>query len=380
MKRIIAFLLAFILIFALAACKKDNTSSDYSDTEGLANSEFVKPENYATVLLVTINPQFKLYLDETGIVLAVEPVNDDAKTIIKEIAFEKENFETVVKNIVTVANENDFVKADATVNFEITEIANSVIEKTDIINKATAALNQVATELKISISVATNDTDATSSTETVSKEQTDNSTSKVTTTKPTESHTHKMSNATCTEPMKCSCGATEGKALGHKYSYSHGICERCEAKDPDFVLYTSVMKKPGFWTCRYVINTDIGENLIDATLIFKAPTSEEYADYEDNMLFMGGSRLAEEGEVYDPSEAIEYNGKIYLGAYGNGGDRLGTVKEEGNMVYLTDADGNKLELLKTAENKLKVVSESNNYSDLRTIPTGTIITFSTTLE
>ena len=28
-------------------------------------------------------------------------------------------------------------------------------------------------------------------------------------------HTHSYSDATCTEPAKCSCGATKGSALGH---------------------------------------------------------------------------------------------------------------------------------------------------------------------
>jgi len=34
----------------------------------------------------------------------------------------------------------------------------------------------------------------------------------------TNSHTHSYSNATCTAPAKCSCGATKGSALGHKFS------------------------------------------------------------------------------------------------------------------------------------------------------------------
>lgn len=33
----------------------------------------------------------------------------------------------------------------------------------------------------------------------------------------TPTHTHSFSNATCTEPKKCSCGATDGQALGHKW-------------------------------------------------------------------------------------------------------------------------------------------------------------------
>ena len=30
-------------------------------------------------------------------------------------------------------------------------------------------------------------------------------------------HTHNFAAATCTLPKKCSCGATQGSALGHKY-------------------------------------------------------------------------------------------------------------------------------------------------------------------
>lgn len=50
-----------------------------------------------------------------------------------------------------------------------------------------------------------------------------------TTTQPT--HTHNYSNATCTTPKKCSCGATSGNALGHKYSSATctapAKCSRC---------------------------------------------------------------------------------------------------------------------------------------------------------
>lgn len=58
-----------------------------------------------------------------------------------------------------------------------------------------------------------------------SKESTESS-------KPTETnkptHTHSYSAATCTEPAKCFCGATAGKALGHKWnSPSCGQLKEC---------------------------------------------------------------------------------------------------------------------------------------------------------
>ena len=72
-------------------------------------------------------------------------------------------------------------------------------------------------------------------------------------------HSHNYSNATCTEPGKCSCGATSGTALGHAWkdatctsaqsctrcgetgngalghAYSNGTCSRCGVSDPNYV-------------------------------------------------------------------------------------------------------------------------------------------------
>ena len=55
--------------------------------------------------------------------------------------------------------------------------------------------------------------------------------SKPTSTTNQPTHTHSYSNATCTSPKKCSCGATAGTALGHQFSSatctSPQICSRC---------------------------------------------------------------------------------------------------------------------------------------------------------
>ncbi len=42
-------------------------------------------------------------------------------------------------------------------------------------------------------------------------------TSKPSQNEPPSMHTHNFSSATCTEPKKCSCGVTDGQALGHKW-------------------------------------------------------------------------------------------------------------------------------------------------------------------
>lgn len=85
---------------------------------------------------------------------------------------------------------------------------------------------------------------------------------------PTHTHTHSFSNATCTEPKKCICGATDGVALGHKWNeanckapktckvckvidggaqshtFVQGVCSTCGAKDANYIpLKNSVFYK-----------------------------------------------------------------------------------------------------------------------------------------
>ena len=52
-------------------------------------------------------------------------------------------------------------------------------------------------------------------------------------------HVHAYSDPTCTEPGKCSCGLTQGDALGHEFV--KGVCTRCEAVDPDYVPHVNTL-------------------------------------------------------------------------------------------------------------------------------------------
>ena len=85
-----------------------------------------------------------------------------------------------------------------------------------------------------------NDTTSTETPSSTTSTPTENSKSTPTnTSKPI--HTHNYSDATCTAPKKCSCGATEGYALGHKWSnavcMTQRICERCKITDKTIVSH-----------------------------------------------------------------------------------------------------------------------------------------------
>lgn len=247
MKKIIVLLLVVVFVFTLSACNNKNTVSVADTSTSTSIEMFVKPDNYASVLFVSINPQFKLYLDENNNVLAIEPVNDDAKSFSKSIDFENKTVEAVVGNIVEKANEKGFIKENVTVDFEITEQKDG-IDNSYILTKVVSAVNQKATELKIEIKTEIKESDKSQITETNSENtqnaenskpttssKTEESTSKPSTTskpggsKPT--HTHTFSAATCTQPKTCSCGEKKGNALGHKWieatCKSPKTCQNC---------------------------------------------------------------------------------------------------------------------------------------------------------
>ncbi len=155
MKKPLCILLSLMLcVTFFAGCGK-NPVDDTSSPDTLSQDEFTKPENYASIVLVTINPQFRLYLDANGVVLAVEPVNADAKSIENKITFENKKVEEVVNNLIVAANDGGFVKTDAKIDIKITEVTDEKVDTTVILNKITASTNDKLTELEIKAVVTT---------------------------------------------------------------------------------------------------------------------------------------------------------------------------------------------------------------------------------
>lgn len=386
MKKIISVLLVLCLAFALVACGKSNEPAPNGDSP----EAFVKPENYSSVLLVTINPQFRLYLDENGTVLAVEAVNDDAKAIKDDISFENENFETVVKNIVAAANEKGFVKEDATVSLEIVESKETNEVKTDILSKAENEVKTVADELKIEIKVSVTEVEPENKPDSTDNEENKNENNDTPETEPDENkepskpagnqgsssskpdnsqqtskpvHTHSFSAATCTEPKKCSCGAVEGKALGH--DYKDGVCTRCNAKDPNYV--TPIADKKGEWKFKS----------LDGGTFYSGSIYKSSGAYGIRVA-LGESLSSLPPEMQESQNVLEdcetYNGVTYFLGRGSGED-LKSVAEEGNTVTVTDTAGNKLVLTRTGENTMKCVSVSEKFTDMANITVGLVFTF-----
>ncbi len=355
MKKLLALVLALSFVFIFVACGEEEAPSDTASvSSSIETLEFVKPENYASVVLVTINPQFRLYLDINGDVLAVEPVNSDAKSIVSKITAKSGDIKAVIENVVTATKDGGFVKENATVNFEVTEVKNTEVDTSVILDKAKTSaessfrVNGIAAEVKTSVA------------DDIIKD----TSSALPSDASEPAHSHSFSTATCEKPAVCSCGATDGEALGH--NYKDGVCTRCKAVDSNHV-FSSVISKKGAWDFLFMN----GDTLYSCSL-YLSGTADDWGCNLGIGDYMDSSSI---GFDEMKSDCIVYNGKYYYVGRGDG-DALKSVAENKNTVTVTDLNGNQLVLTKTGEKTMTVKTSPASFTVFGKIPEGIVLTFS----
>ena len=153
MKKILALILTSVMLFTFSACagKKTETQKPENSTE----TGFVKPENYTTVIKLSINPEFNIYLDKDNKVLAVEALNDDAKKVKEKLTDTQTVISDFVKELITATNDAGFVKENAHINVTVTEIKDQTINTETLLNDTKTAIEQKTTELKVAITIET---------------------------------------------------------------------------------------------------------------------------------------------------------------------------------------------------------------------------------
>lgn len=115
--------------------------------------EFVAPENYATVVQISINPTVNLYLDAQDNVLAVEYVNVDAKESYKEIEAELigASLAKSVDLVVKTAAEKGYFAQNAEVKLDVVE--SKTEKKVEVLAVAYTAANTALKEKEVAATV-----------------------------------------------------------------------------------------------------------------------------------------------------------------------------------------------------------------------------------
>ena len=382
MKKILAAALALCLLLALGACGNSDrpAPADSSDEQ----DAFVTPAGCVTVLQITINPQFRLYLDADDKVLAVEPLNADARSVVKDVDTASGDRDAVIRSILTAAKNGGFVKNGSTVNLQVMETEKAEGADQALLKAAEMVVAQAAVDLNVTLTVKKLATPSTTSTTvtTTAADTTAGTTAAgtaaagtaaattaatVKTTAPTTAHKHAFAAADCTKPKTCACGATEGAPLGHEYG-ENGVCIRCGGK------VTPIAQKNGVWQLRFLAKNEQGKD-----------------ELRDCKLTLTGSQpliavgIGEAVDTLDDSikenpnfadDCVEFEGKRYYIGAGDGGPL--TVKFDGSAMIVTDDVNGKITLKRTGEDTLKVTAvdaKGSWYFD--GVKTGTTLTFTT---
>ena len=117
------------------------------------------PEDYAAAVVITINPQIKLYLNENRMVIGTEYLNEDAKDAFSEVALEGDTLEDSMKLLVDAAVESEYLADGKDVKIEIAEIREESLNSEEICNlmesAAAAAVEEHQIEATVSVQKAT---------------------------------------------------------------------------------------------------------------------------------------------------------------------------------------------------------------------------------
>lgn len=146
MKKFFTVILAMCLLstLCLTGCGKPAEPDDV----------FTPPENYVSVIQITINPTANLYLDAEEIVLAVEYVNTDAKECYAKVESEivGKKLDKAVNVVVTTAEKDGYFAENKAVTIDLVK-STAEDKKAEILNTATESAKSVLTEKNITAEI-----------------------------------------------------------------------------------------------------------------------------------------------------------------------------------------------------------------------------------
>ena len=151
-ERIFLALLMSCMLILTACGKQEIGEQDNSETDATVvmeeNTNQVEateeenqiPDDYVAAIIVTINPQIKLYVDANNVVVGVECLNEDAKGIFSGVELTNITVEQGIEKIVTIAVENDFLVDGKDINIEISEVRDESVDSEQLCNQVEEAV------------------------------------------------------------------------------------------------------------------------------------------------------------------------------------------------------------------------------------------------
>lgn len=117
---VIAVVLCFLLIIPVFFPSNEGkeTASDKTEANVIKDESEINAGEiaYAAAFKVTINPELKLYVDEKGIVIQVEKLNEDAETLLKNYEWADKSLEVCFQEILEAAYKEGFLRNESVVS------------------------------------------------------------------------------------------------------------------------------------------------------------------------------------------------------------------------------------------------------------------------
>jgi len=388
MKRFLSIsVICLIAICCLVACKAAD-SKEKKENSIKTETDFEKPINYATIIEVSVNPVFKLYLDSDNKVLGIEPINDDAKSMISEIKYNNETANTVVTELIKCLEEKGFLKKGNNIDLKVIETQMSEKEQSSLMGIIEEELEETFDEVVIKSTIVSekqtsnvneendktdHDLQTNDSTSGKKTEKTSGDSKKDQSTQST--HTHTYSKATCTKPQTCSCGHTKGKKTGHKWTEATcsalKTCAICKVKEGNAVEHVfddegkckwckqvlpispSKLKKGAYCFVSHWTGAPFGKDCPGISVIQLDFNKNEFTDAD---LFEYEYAYAKLGDIVEVN--WRYKGKEYWDS--EGGVQKFDIQILDNCIKLILEHSGTIELELLSNDKLKIIAISED--------------------
>ena len=159
------FVYCFLLAFLLSACgkgkapvgesteatvetKKEEPVSEATQAQQVTAEDLI-PTDYAATMIVTINPQVKLYLDSNHIIVGIEYLNEDARIAYAGIDFFGKSVEEGMEQLVDAAAEKEFLINGKEVSIDVAEVRDENYDYTAACAKAEEAIAEATKNCRI---------------------------------------------------------------------------------------------------------------------------------------------------------------------------------------------------------------------------------------
>ncbi len=171
MKRIVALLMAVMMLLGLMACGNETLSGNNGDRQG--EETVLVPPNSICSVWMKINPEFLLYLDENNSIVGMSCLNKDAEKAFEGVDVANVDFENGLRILLDAVYDAGYVQRnEMAIVWGIERLSEEEFDDSVIVNGFAAATEAFANDRNLGLSASMRAVEQID--ETIGKEETDN--------------------------------------------------------------------------------------------------------------------------------------------------------------------------------------------------------------